>query len=108
VVFGSNGNHLRADKLRLKMWLSIREQHGRNLAKVCPQFIERRTLRVRAGPTRDVAHEQACFRIALDDRGERPHASNPKQQVSDRQCTCPVCWLQVGDGFSCPRESLIT
>jgi len=64
---------LRSDELTFQLRLAVLEEHRDDLLQVRAQLVHADALRVRAWPSRDVAHEQTSIGVPLDDGSERPH-----------------------------------
>jgi hypothetical protein len=62
-----------ADELRLEPRLSVLQQERNDFLKVSQELVDRSALRMGAWPARDVADEEACIGISLDDCSEGAH-----------------------------------
>src|SRR5215472_5483643 len=93
---GSNHDRLRADKFRFEVRISVLEQHGYNFARILSEFIQRRSLRVRSSPARNIADEKARLRVALDNRCKTLHAPHLNGWLATRQ---PMSGAQVPQAF---------
>jgi hypothetical protein len=62
-----------AYELRFELRFAVFQQHLDDLAQICLKLIERRSLAMRAGPSRDGTNEQTGRGISLDDGCEIPH-----------------------------------
>ena len=66
-------DRLRSNELAVELGRAILKQHGDDFFKVLVEFVERGALGVRTRPPGDIAHEQPCGLVALDDRREALH-----------------------------------
>jgi hypothetical protein len=63
---GSDGDRVSTNELGLQPRLPILEKELEDLAKVLAEFIQRLSLGVRPGKSRDVAHVETRIRAAFD------------------------------------------
>ena len=69
-------DQLCADELPFKWRLTILQQHLDHFPKILVEFVERLSLRMRAGKTRNVADKVSGFGVAFDHSGECFHVKS--------------------------------
>ena len=57
---------MRANKLRIEIWLTILQQHGNDFAEIGVQLVKRRPLRVGARKPWDEPDKKTGVRVALE------------------------------------------
>jgi hypothetical protein len=70
---------LRADECGFQRRLTVLTEHLDDLEQILAKLIQRRALRVRAGPPRHVADEETGVLISFNDRSVGSHR-NPKEE----------------------------
>jgi hypothetical protein len=84
-------HRLRSDEFSLELRPAILQQHGDDLCKVLAELVEGSALRVRTGPAGNVADEQTCGLVPLDDCREGLHVEmipceGPPNKMRKRTC----------------------
>ena len=73
--YSGNADGLDPDKLRLQRLIAVLQKHRDHFPKIGVEFIKTVCLGVRATKARNVSHEEARVRIALNHRCVLPHES---------------------------------
>ena len=86
-------HRLRSDELPLELRCAVLEEHCDDLFEVLAEFVKRGPLRVCTRPPRDVADEQPCGLVALNDRranaAVRLAASNAEVDAGSSELPTP-------------------
>ena len=76
--YGSQGSgyadRVGANKLRVKRWFSILEEHLNHFGQVCEKFVDRSSLRMSTLPTRDVTNIKPCVGVTFDNGRVASHS----------------------------------
>ena len=83
----------------LQHWFAVFEEHFDNFAQIALKFIDVGALGVGAGPTWNIAHQEARVWIALDNKFEGSHRSISKilrELYSLPPCPSSQCGLGGG------------